>query len=212
MLHLEIKAPIMDALYMIHANSGNCMIFRKYGNLEFNEDLISGFLTALKDFSSEVTGGKGAMKKLDMGATNIMLLNQEGILVAAALNKRDDESVALKALKEMLETFIQEFKDELVDWKGNLKIFKGYEAKIDKVLKNGKIAEKELYAPILKKKLPKQLIEMGALTKDEFAFANCINGQDTPEVIAEKAGIPLQKVEVMLDKLKGLGLIKHVKL
>jgi sugar-specific transcriptional regulator TrmB len=188
------------------------MIFRKYGNLEFNEDLISGFLTALKDFSAEVTGGRGAMKNLDMGDTNIMLINEKGILAAAALNKRDDENIAYKALKEMLEEFIAAFKDELVDWKGNLKIFKDYEQKIDKKLKNGKIAEKELYAPMLKKKLPKQLIEMGALTKDEFAFANCINGQDTPETIAEKAGIPLQKVEVMLDKLKGLGLIKHNKL
>ncbi|HME51130.1 MAG TPA: hypothetical protein VKM55_02825 [Candidatus Lokiarchaeia archaeon] len=202
----------MDALYMIHANSGNLMMFRKYGNLEFNEDLISGFLTALKDFSSEVTGGKGKMKNLDMGDTNILLVNEEGVLVAAALNKRDDESIAYKALKEMLAEFLKEFGDELVDWKGNLKIFLGYEAKIDKMLKNGKIAEKELYVPVLKKKIPKQLVDMGALTKEEFSFANFINGQDTAEVIAEKEGIPLEKVNTMLDKLKSLGLIKHNKI
>lgn len=197
---------------MIHANSGNCMIFRKYGNMEFNEDLISGFLTALKDFSSEVTGGRGKMKNLDMGDTNIMLVNEEGILVAAALTKRDDESIAYKTLKEVLASFIKDYKKEITNWKGDLKIFKGYEAKIDKMLKNGKIAEKELYAPVLKKKIPKQLVDMGALTKEEFSFANCINGQDTAEEIAEKAGIPLEKVEVMLDKFKSLGLIKHNKL
>ncbi len=202
----------MDALYIIHANSGNCMIFRKYGNLEFNEDLISGFLTALKDFSSELTGGKGKMKNLDMGDYRILLINESGILVAAALNKRDDENIAYKAVRDMLDTFITEFRNDLTAWNGNLKMFRGFEGKIDKMLKNGKIAEKEMFAPVLKKKLPKQLVEMGALTKEEFSFADQLNGQDTTDVIAEHAGIPIEKVEVIVEKFKNLGLIKFNKL
>ncbi|MEX2684648.1 MAG: hypothetical protein Q6373_023960 [Candidatus Sigynarchaeota archaeon] len=203
----------MDALYLIHAHSGNCIIFRKYGNLEFNEDLIAGFLTALKDFSSEVTGGKGRMKNLDMGEYTILLLNESGLLIAAAINKRrDDESIAYKALRELLEAFLKDYKDVLVNWNGNLKIFKDFEPKIDKILKNGKVAEKEVFAAVLKKKLPKQLVEMGALTKEEFEFANYLNGTDPSDVLAEKHGIPKEKVDVMLDKFKSLGLIKLNKL
>jgi hypothetical protein len=198
----------MDALYLIHANSGNCLIFRKYGAFEFNEDLISGFLTALREFSSEVTGGKGRMKTLNMGENTIMLLNESGLLIAAALTKRDDESIAFRALKDLLAAFTQEFKDTMATWKGNLKIFKGFESTIDKILKNGKIAEKEIFAAILKKSLPKQLIEMGALSKEEFDFANHLNGTDPAAVIAEKVGIPLEKVESMIEKFKSLGLIK----
>ncbi|MBN2150503.1 MAG: hypothetical protein JW839_03550 [Candidatus Lokiarchaeota archaeon] len=203
----------MDALYLIHANSGNCIIFKKYGNFEFNEDLIAGFLTALKDFSSEVTGGKGRMKNLDMGDYTIALLNESGLLIAAALNKRrDDESVVYRALRELLEAFMKEYKDVMPTWNGNLKIFKDFEPKIDKILKNGKVAEKEVFAAVLKKKLPKQLIEMGALTEAEFEFADYLNGVDPSDVIAEKHGIPLEKVEVMIEKFKNLGLIKLNKL
>ncbi|MFX0099729.1 MAG: hypothetical protein ACFFCS_09110 [Candidatus Hodarchaeota archaeon] len=198
----------MDALYLIHSNTGNCLIFRKYGDLEFNEDLIAGFLTALKDFSTEVTGGKGQMKELKMGDYAILLVYTEGILCAGALGKRDDVNIAYKALDGLLKDFTNKYSDILPSWNGNLKVFKDYDKKIDKMLKNGKIAEKDLFAPLLKKKLPKQIIEMGVLSKDEFDFSQYMNGEDTADVIAEKAGIPVEKVEVMIDKFKGLGFIK----
>jgi hypothetical protein len=201
----------MDALYLIQSHSGNCMIFRKYGSLEFNEDLIAGFLTALKDFSSEVTNKKGQMKNLDMGDYTILLINDLGVLIAAALTKRDDESIAHRALKEVLAAFYAEFKDTIPVWNGNLRIFKEFEGKIDKMLKNGKVAEKEIFVAVLKKKLPRQLVEMGALSKQEFDFAEYLNGVDSPITIAERAGIPLEKVEVMIEKLKNLGLIKLTK-
>jgi hypothetical protein len=187
------------------------MIFRKYGNLEFNEDLIAGFLTALKDFSSEVTNKKGQMKNLDMGEYTILLINDLGVLIAAALTKRDDESIAHRALREVLAAFYADFKDIIPTWNGNLKIFKEFEGKIDKMLKNGKVAEKEIFVAVLKKKLPKQLVEMGALSKQEFDFAEYLNGTDSSITIAERAGIPLEKVEVMIEKLKNLGLIKLTK-
>ncbi|MHA1794244.1 MAG: hypothetical protein ACTSVI_16505 [Promethearchaeota archaeon] len=202
----------MEAVYIIHQATGSCVIFRKYGNLEFNEDLIAGFLTALKDFSSEVTGGKGQMKNLDMGDYTIVLLHDQGILVAGALERKDDENIAYKALKGILDDFIDEFKDVIPTWNGNLKVFKGFDKKIDKKLKNGKIAEREVYAPLLKKKLPKQIIELGAITKEEYDFSQYLDGKSTAEDIAEKAGIPLEKVEIIIDKFKNLGFIKFNKL
>ncbi len=202
----------MEGVYLIHQNTGNCIIFKKYGNLEFNEDLIAGFLTALKDFAGEVTGGQGIMKTLKMGQYSILLLNDGGILVAGALDRRDDESIAFKALQEMLKQFIKEYKDDIPGWKGNLSLFRPFEEKIDKYLKGGKIAQKEIYAPLLKKKLPKQLIDMGALTKEEFSFADYFNGADTVDAIAEKAGMPMEKVEIMVEKFKELGLVKMNKL
>jgi hypothetical protein len=79
----------MDGIYLIHSLTGNCLIFRKYGDLEFNEDLIAGFLTALKDFSSEVTGGKGTMKQLDMGDYSVLLIFNEGVVEKAGFVSSD---------------------------------------------------------------------------------------------------------------------------
>lgn len=45
--------------------SGICLIHRKYGSIEFNQDLVSGFLTALKDFSVEFSKGSGELKVID---------------------------------------------------------------------------------------------------------------------------------------------------
>lgn len=208
----DFESIIMDAVYIIDQNTGNCVIFRKYGDLEFNEDLIAGFLTALKDFSSEVTGGKGLMKTLDMGDYSIQLLFDSGILVAGALTKRDDESIASKALTGVLNAFVDEFKDVIACWNGSLKVFKDFEPKIDKMLKDGKIAAKELVAPQLKKTLPKQMVQMGAITQEEFEASVYMNGKDSAEDIATKAGIPQEKIEVMIDKFKNLGLIKLVKI
>ncbi|MHA1680053.1 MAG: hypothetical protein ACTSUE_03530 [Promethearchaeota archaeon] len=202
----------IEAVYIIHQATGNCIVFCKYGNLEFNEDLIAGFLTALKDFSSEVTGGKGRMKNLDMGDYNILLIYDSGILVAGALGRRDDESIAHKALTSVHSLFVTEFKDVIPTWNGNLKVFKGFDKKVNKIVKNGKIAEKEIYAPLLKKKLPKQIVKMGAVSEDEYSFSEYLNGIDSPEEIAEKAGIPVEKVEVMIAKFKDLGFIKFNKL
>jgi hypothetical protein len=46
---------------------GVCLIHRKYGSIEFNQDLVSGFLTALKDFSVEFSKGSGELKVIVRG-------------------------------------------------------------------------------------------------------------------------------------------------
>ena len=49
-------------MYLIHQLTGICLLHRKYGSIEFNQDLVSGFLTALKDFSVEFSKGSGELK------------------------------------------------------------------------------------------------------------------------------------------------------
>ncbi len=53
---------ILHNVYLIHQLTGICLIHRKYGTIEFNQDLVSGFLTALKDFSVEFSKGSGELK------------------------------------------------------------------------------------------------------------------------------------------------------
>ena len=74
---------MLQNIYFIHS-TGLCILNRRWGEIEFNEDLIAGFLTALKDFSAEVTGGRGAMKILDMKVYYILLVFGKDMLVAAA--------------------------------------------------------------------------------------------------------------------------------
>ena len=89
---------LIHSVYVIHQVTGVCVIYRKYGTIEFNEDLIAGFLTALGDFSKEVTRGKGYLKILDMVVYNIHLVFRDKILVAAASDKKDSKEIAQNKL------------------------------------------------------------------------------------------------------------------
>ena len=126
------------------------MIHRKYGSIEFNQDLVSGFLTALKDFSVEFSKGSGELKVIDMQVFYLMLVFKEGVLVTAAADKNDDSKITHRALSDIIDKFIAEYGDIIKDWKGDVRLFKEFNEAIDEILQNGRIAEIQIKIPILK--------------------------------------------------------------
>jgi len=228
---------MIHSVYVIHQVSGICIIYRRYGTIEFNEDLLSGFLIALKSFSQEVTGGQGAIKVLDMQIYYIILVFQEGILVAAAADKLDDRILAQNAVQQVLEDFIGQFKGQVANWHGDLNIFSHFSETIDNIMKNGTIAVVPHKIPILslfwkdfqkleafKKKgrkisteefqqyssrrLPRQVVSQGYLSEKEYEIIHNCNGYNDVEDIAKKGGISLENLQSIIDKLNNLGLLK----
>ena len=126
------------------------MIHRKYGSIEFNQDLVSGFLTALKDFSVEFSKGSGELKVIDMQVFYLMLVFKEGVLVTAAADKNDDSKITHRALSDIIDKFIAEYGDIIKDWKGDVRLFKEFNEAIDEILQNDRIAEIQIKIPILK--------------------------------------------------------------
>lgn len=126
------------------------MIYRKYGTIEFNEDLIAGFLTALGDFSKEVTRGKGNLKILDMVVYNIHLVFRNKILVAAASDKKDSKEIAQNKLDIILNSFVDRYLSVFDDWKGDIRLFDEFKEFIDYTLRNGKAAEIPRTLPLLR--------------------------------------------------------------
>ena len=141
---------MLHNVYLIHQVTGICLIHRKYGTIEFNQDLVSGFLTALKDFSVEFSKGSGELKVIDMQIFYLMLVFKEGVLITAAADKNDDGKITHKALSDIIDRFVEKFGDILESWSGDVRIFKGFDEIIDEILQNGKIAEIQLKIPILK--------------------------------------------------------------
>lgn len=137
-------------MYLIHQHTGICLIHRKYGSIEFNQDLVSGFLTALKDFSVEFSKGSGELKVIDMQIFYLLLVFKEGVLITAAADKNDDAKITHKALSDIIDRFISDFGNQLTNWSGDVRIFRDFEKIIDELLEIGKIAELKLKLPILK--------------------------------------------------------------
>lgn len=141
---------ILHNVYLIHQLTGICLIHRKYGSIEFNQDLVSGFLTALKDFSVEFSKGSGELKVIDMQIFYLMLVFKEGVLITAAADKNDDSKITHRALSDIIDQFVGLYGDQIKTWSGDVRIFKDFGDVIDKTLEKGRIAEIQLKIPILK--------------------------------------------------------------
>lgn len=140
----------MHNFYLIHQYTGICLIHRKYGTIEFNQDLVSGFLTALKDFSVEFSKGSGELKIIDMQIFYLLLVFKEGILCTVAADKNDDAKISHKKLSLIIDKFMEKYGDSIESWSGDVRIFKEFEPLIDDILESGKVAEIQLKIPILK--------------------------------------------------------------
>jgi hypothetical protein len=63
-----------------------------------------------------------------------------------------------------------------------------------------------------KKRLPHQVVNQGFLDEKEFDIAHIADGFHTISEIAEEAGVPEAEVDVMIDKLDKLGLLKFIEI
>jgi len=141
---------ILHNVYLISNFTGICLIHRKYGTIEFNQDLVSGFLTALKDFSVEFSKGSGELKIIDMQIFYLLLVFKEGILCTAAADKNDDAKITHKVLSGIIDKFLERYGNLMESWSGDVRIFKGFENVMDVMLKDGHVAEVPIKIPILK--------------------------------------------------------------
>ncbi len=203
---------MIHGVYIIEASSGVCLISRKYGEVELDEGLISGFLTALQQFSSELTSHKGQpaiLREVEMKSYAIVYERIENTMVVASVDKRDNERVLRDALGKIIDIFVQRYGYYLKDWRGDIKPFKEFLPEIDKLTLDGRIAELAVPKPLLKKKIPKSIVKMGVfLEEDAFKVANLCDGTKSKEEIAEETGFAVEKVGELLEKLDKMGLIE----
>ena len=60
------------------------------------------------------------------------------------------------------------------------------------------------------KRLPSQVIIQGFLNKKQYRIAHLADGFHTVAEIAEEAGVPKAEIDVMIDDLDDLGLLKFI--
>jgi len=194
----------------------------------------------------EFSKGSGELKIIDMQIFYLLLVFKEGILCTAAADKNDDAKITHKVLSEIIDDFLGKY-GNLMDWSGDVRMFKGFEDIMDDMLKNGHVAEVPLKIPILKifekdfvksrkqiakkglvlseedlrdaqnqkpkwtsKRLPPQVIAQGFLNKDQYKIAHLADGFHTISDIAEEAGVPISEIDVMIDDLDDLGLLRFI--
>ncbi|MGV9205710.1 MAG: hypothetical protein ACOC44_17005, partial [Promethearchaeia archaeon] len=126
----------VEYILVIHKNSGMALIKQNYGELEFDGDLISGFLHAITNFKYEIKKGAKRKKRnittLDYQEYQILLKDGQYTRIGLILGGEPSENLK-RELDEFIEKFESTYEEPLKDFRGSLAGFEGYQQMINEV-------------------------------------------------------------------------------
>ena len=198
---------MIQALYVLIADSGLCVLDRKYGEGEMDPNLLSGFLTALISFGQELSSGN-RVHVIDFGAFDICLSLKNNVIVAATVDKTDDGNAAMAVLAEVNNEFVKKFSSVLQDWDGNLEPFEEFMPKVDEITKDGKASEMRIVVPILKGKVSPMLVRLGQISQEVYDVGQKCKGKLTVRDIADQLGKPVKDVQKALHSLEDMKMLE----
>ncbi len=198
---------MIQALYVLIADSGLCVLDRKYGEGEMDPNLISGFLTALISFGQELSSGN-RVHVIDFGAFDICLSLNNNVIVAATVDKTDDGNAAMAILARVNNEFVKSFTSVLKDWDGNLEPFEAFIPKVDEITKNGKASEMKIVVPVLKGKVSPMLVRLGQISQEVYDVGQMCKGRLTVRDIADQLGKPVKGVQKALHTLEDMKMLE----
>ncbi len=198
---------MIQAVYILVADSGLCVLDRKYGEADMDPNLISGFLTALIQFGRELSDGN-RVHVIDFGAFDICLSLKDNIIVAATVDKVDDGNAAMAVLAEVNNAFTADYGSMLADWDGNLEPFEKFYTKLDDITKNGRASETKIIVPVLKGKVSPMLVRLGQMTQETYDVAKMCQGKLTARDIADQLGHHMKEVQKSLHTLEDMKILE----
>jgi len=197
---------LIQVIYILIADSGLCVLDRKYGEADMDPNLISGFLTALIQFGRELSSGN-RVHVIDFGAFDICLSLKNNVIVAAIVDKTDDTNAAMAILADVNNAFVKQYSDILQEWDGNLEPFEIFKETIDEITKNGKASEKKILVPVLKGKVSPMLVRLGQMDQNTYDVAKMCTGKLTARAIADQLGKHLKDVQKALHTLEDMKML-----
>jgi hypothetical protein len=194
-------------VYILIADSGLCVLDRKYGEADMDPNLISGFLTALIQFGRELSDGN-RVHVIDFGAFDICLSLKDNIIVAATVDKVDDGNAAMAVLGEVNNAFSDKYGGMIQEWDGNLEPFESFHLKLDEITKEGHASETKIVVPVLVGKVNPMLVRLGQMSQETFDIAKKCDGKLTTRDIADQLGMHLKEVQKSLNTLEDMKILE----
>ncbi|MFX0097787.1 MAG: ADP-ribosylation factor-like protein [Candidatus Hodarchaeota archaeon] len=155
---------MIHSVYVIK-RTGECLFSRIYDENGVDEALISGFLSALQSFISEISGDY--IRTLKTGNVKFVYnLFDDLIFVFCSDLDEDEEKLRLK-IDRAQSVFLNEFSGKIQGWDGQTSVFKSFEAAVDDIVKDlvkvsvigfGGVGKTTILKLILKEEVPVQHI------------------------------------------------------
>jgi hypothetical protein len=129
----------------MESDSGINLVYKPYMDFPVNEDLVSGLLTALNQFT--IVEFKQGIESIEMGGLRwVYILDKETNLLFIAADSKEVRADTLRSRLDVIRhTFIQQYANEKnrwgSKWAGNVEIYKQFENVIDEYYTQWKQAE-----------------------------------------------------------------------
>ena len=133
-------------IWVMESDSGITLVYKPYMDFPVNEDLVSGLLTALNQFT--LVEFKQGIESIEMGGLRwVYISDKDTNLLFIAADSKDVTAETLRARLDVIRyTFIQQYAHEGnrwgSKWAGNVEIYKPFENVIDEYYTQWKQAER----------------------------------------------------------------------
>ncbi|MEX2751334.1 MAG: hypothetical protein Q6366_005555, partial [Candidatus Freyarchaeota archaeon] len=93
---------MIQGIYLID-HRGVCILHRKYGSINIDENLIGGFLAAILKFSSKlIQGEEEDLREIILRNYRIIYESSDNLKLVAVIHKEDDEELVRDALRKII--------------------------------------------------------------------------------------------------------------
>lgn len=129
----------------MESDSGITLLYKPYMDFSVNEDLVSGLLTALNQFT--IVEFKQGIDSIEMGGLRwVYIQDKESNLLFIAADTKDVNADMLRSRLDVIHhTFIEQYMNDkahwLNRWNGNVEIYRPFEKTIDEFYTQWKQAE-----------------------------------------------------------------------
>ena len=179
------------------SRGGLCISRATYRSFDFNESLISGFLSAISSFGSSVVAA-GDLHSLRFGFMNMVLCHGDP-LVAVAGAATENELVLFRVGNQIQEAFLEKYSEIYHDSQesGTFGSFEGFANEIDTLVGSEHLTGEA---------------EVEGSSKIAEVLEGFIKGEETPrdsalriiETLAPKTGDSRQRVVETISSLEGI--------
>ncbi len=123
-------------IWILDSESGITLLYKAYMDLPIDEDLISGLLAALNQFTTYEL--KEGIESIEMGGLRWAYLEKKdaNLLFVATSEKNISSNMLRARLNIIMQSFVEEFVSKNRDewkslWKGNTELFRSFKDTID---------------------------------------------------------------------------------
>ncbi|MHA1321750.1 MAG: hypothetical protein ACTSRL_03050 [Candidatus Helarchaeota archaeon] len=122
---------ILRYVMIIHKKNGLVLYTQGFGDMNFDSDLVGGFLTAIQSFGLEISQKETPVTKLAYKDFELELKDGQFVRIAIVLAGKGTDLIREK-LRSFTSDFEQKFHLQLKNWDGNIDVFQNLESTVKK--------------------------------------------------------------------------------